>query len=127
MTCNFGFVDSVQAFLMLKLPHARHRKYVDKITEIIEVDRHVRSCSIAQELKIDHKTVLRHLSKVGFKKKLDGLKLNSDIYCHQLNCLKLVTDQKRPELASRRGVMFHQNNETPHTSVVTRQRLWELG
>ncbi|GFX62601.1 histone-lysine N-methyltransferase SETMAR [Trichonephila clavipes] len=31
---------------------------VDKITEIIEVDRHVSSCSIAQELKIDHKTVL---------------------------------------------------------------------
>ncbi|GFU26314.1 histone-lysine N-methyltransferase SETMAR [Trichonephila clavipes] len=44
---------------------------VDKITEIIEVDRHVSSRSIAQELKIDYKTVLSHLSKVGFKKKLD--------------------------------------------------------
>ncbi|GFU22990.1 histone-lysine N-methyltransferase SETMAR [Trichonephila clavipes] len=44
---------------------------VDKITEIIEVDRHVSSRSIAQELKIDLKTVLSHLSKVGFKKKLD--------------------------------------------------------
>ncbi|GFY00174.1 histone-lysine N-methyltransferase SETMAR [Trichonephila clavipes] len=44
---------------------------VDKITEIIEVDRHVTSCSIAQELKIDNKTVLNHLRKVGFKKKLD--------------------------------------------------------
>ncbi|GFU20947.1 histone-lysine N-methyltransferase SETMAR [Trichonephila clavipes] len=44
---------------------------VDKITEIIEVDRHVSSRSIAQELKIDHKTVLSHLRKVGFKKKLD--------------------------------------------------------
>ncbi|GFT23432.1 histone-lysine N-methyltransferase SETMAR [Trichonephila clavipes] len=43
---------------------------VDKITEIIEVDRHVSSRSIAQELKIDHKTVLNHLRKVGFKKKL---------------------------------------------------------
>ncbi|GFT05791.1 histone-lysine N-methyltransferase SETMAR [Trichonephila clavipes] len=43
---------------------------VDKITEIIEV-RHVSSRSIAQELKIDHKTVLSHLRKVGFKKKLD--------------------------------------------------------
>ncbi|GFU90167.1 histone-lysine N-methyltransferase SETMAR [Trichonephila clavipes] len=28
---------------------------VDKITEIIEVDRHVSSCSISQELKMDHK------------------------------------------------------------------------
>ncbi|GFX28466.1 histone-lysine N-methyltransferase SETMAR [Trichonephila clavipes] len=44
---------------------------VDKITEIIDVDRHVSSRSIAQELKIDHKTVLNHLCKAGFKKKLD--------------------------------------------------------
>ncbi|GFT81019.1 histone-lysine N-methyltransferase SETMAR [Trichonephila clavipes] len=29
---------------------------VDKITEIIEVDRHVSSRSIAQEIKIDHKS-----------------------------------------------------------------------
>ncbi|GFX91540.1 histone-lysine N-methyltransferase SETMAR [Trichonephila clavipes] len=43
---------------------------VDKITEIIEVDRSISSCSIAQELKIDHKIVLSHLRKVGFKKKL---------------------------------------------------------
>ncbi|GFW56715.1 histone-lysine N-methyltransferase SETMAR [Trichonephila clavipes] len=43
---------------------------VDKITEIIEDDRHVSSRSIALELKIDHKTVLSHLRKVGFKKKL---------------------------------------------------------
>ncbi|GFV09060.1 histone-lysine N-methyltransferase SETMAR [Trichonephila clavipes] len=46
-------------------------KNVDKITEIIEVDRHVSSRSIAQELKIDHETVLSHLSNVGFKKKPD--------------------------------------------------------
>ncbi|GFU86670.1 histone-lysine N-methyltransferase SETMAR [Trichonephila clavipes] len=30
---------------------------VDKITEITEVNRHVSSCSITQELKIDYKTV----------------------------------------------------------------------
>ncbi|GFX61470.1 histone-lysine N-methyltransferase SETMAR [Trichonephila clavipes] len=43
---------------------------IDKITEIIEVDRHVSSPNFDQELKIDHKTVLSHLRKVGFKKKL---------------------------------------------------------
>ncbi|GFV05129.1 histone-lysine N-methyltransferase SETMAR [Trichonephila clavipes] len=43
---------------------------VSKITEIIEIDRYVSRRSIAQELKIDHKTVLSHLRKVGFKKKL---------------------------------------------------------
>ncbi|GFV68172.1 hypothetical protein TNCV_1874541 [Trichonephila clavipes] len=46
-------------------------KNVDKITEIIQFARHVSSRSITQELKIDHKTVLSHLSKVGSKKKLD--------------------------------------------------------
>ncbi|GFU54563.1 protein GVQW3 [Trichonephila clavipes] len=43
---------------------------VDKITEIIEVDRLVRSRSIAQGLRIDLKIVLSHLRKVEFKKKL---------------------------------------------------------
>ncbi|GFV48013.1 histone-lysine N-methyltransferase SETMAR [Trichonephila clavipes] len=43
---------------------------VDKIIEIIEVDRHVRSPSITQGQKIDHKKVLSYLRKVGFKKKL---------------------------------------------------------
>ncbi|GFV81773.1 hypothetical protein TNCV_1056621 [Trichonephila clavipes] len=41
---------------------------VDKIREIIEVAGHDSSRSIAQELKIDHKTALTHLSKVGLKK-----------------------------------------------------------
>ncbi|GFW20430.1 histone-lysine N-methyltransferase SETMAR [Trichonephila clavipes] len=44
---------------------------IDKITEIIEVDRHVSSRSITQKIQIDHKTVLNHLRKFGFKKKLD--------------------------------------------------------
>ncbi|GFX27553.1 histone-lysine N-methyltransferase SETMAR [Trichonephila clavipes] len=163
---------------------------VDKITEIIEVDRHVSSRSIAQEVKINHKTALTHLNNVGFKKKLDvwvphqltpknmmdrisicealtkrneidpflkqmmtgdekwdthktilceidrgqsALKqlkrqtLNSDLYCEQLDHLKLATDQKRPELVNRRGAVFHQDNVRPQTSVVTRQKLWELG
>ncbi|GFT60296.1 transposable element Tc3 transposase [Trichonephila clavipes] len=43
---------------------------VHKITEIIEIGWHVSSRSISQELKIDNKTVLSHLRKVGFKKKL---------------------------------------------------------
>ncbi|GFT10405.1 histone-lysine N-methyltransferase SETMAR [Trichonephila clavipes] len=55
-----------------------------------------------------------------------GQTLRSDIYCQQLNRLKLVTDQKRPELANRRGVVLHQDNVRPHTSVVTLQKLWEL-
>ncbi|GFV49136.1 histone-lysine N-methyltransferase SETMAR [Trichonephila clavipes] len=44
---------------------------VDKTTEIIEVDQHISSLGIAQELKIGHRTVSNHLHKAGFKKKLD--------------------------------------------------------
>ncbi|GFW28824.1 histone-lysine N-methyltransferase SETMAR [Trichonephila clavipes] len=46
-------------------------KNVDEITKTIEVGRYVSSRSIVQELKINHKTVLNHLRKVGLKKKLD--------------------------------------------------------
>ncbi|GFU71427.1 putative DD34D transposase [Trichonephila clavipes] len=55
-----------------------------------------------------------------------GQTLNSDIYCQQLDCLRRVTDQKRPEFANRRGVVFHQESPRPHTPVVTRQKLWKL-
>ncbi|GFU30261.1 mariner Mos1 transposase [Trichonephila clavipes] len=109
------------------------RPVVDIITEIIEVDRHVSSRSLAQELKIDHKTVLSHLRKVAFKKEPHvwellphGQTLNSDIYCQQLDRLKLAIDQKLPELSNRRGVVFHQDNLSTYTSVVTHQNLWGL-
>ncbi|GFX56114.1 transposase [Trichonephila clavipes] len=55
-----------------------------------------------------------------------GQTLNSDIYCKQLDRLKVVTDLKRPELVNKRVVVFHQDNARPHTSVVTRQKLWKL-
>ncbi|GFY01719.1 histone-lysine N-methyltransferase SETMAR [Trichonephila clavipes] len=44
---------------------------VDKIVEIIDAEWHVSDRSIARELKVDHKTLLNHLRKVGFIKKLD--------------------------------------------------------
>ncbi|GFX03751.1 histone-lysine N-methyltransferase SETMAR [Trichonephila clavipes] len=52
--------------------------------------------------------------------------LNLDPYCKQLDRLKLAIDQKWPELANRRGVVFHQDNTRLPTSVETRQKLWEL-
>ncbi|GFU52258.1 putative DD34D transposase [Trichonephila clavipes] len=63
----------------------------------------------------------------GFVDSVQGQTLNSGIYCQQLDRLKLVTDQKRPALANRRGVVFHQDNVRPHMSVVIRQKLWKLG
>ena len=35
--------------------------------------------------------------------------------------------EKRPELANRKVVIFHQDNARPHTSLVTRKKLLELG
>ena len=35
--------------------------------------------------------------------------------------------EKRPELANRKGVIFHQDNAIPHTSLVTRKKLLKLG
>ncbi|GFT58819.1 histone-lysine N-methyltransferase SETMAR [Trichonephila clavipes] len=53
--------------------------------------------------------------------------LNPDIYCHQLDRLKLAINQKWPELANTRGIVFHQDNDRPHMPAVTHQKLRELG
>ncbi|GBP06862.1 Histone-lysine N-methyltransferase SETMAR [Eumeta japonica] len=39
----------------------------------VEQDRHINSYDIAEELRIDHKTVWIHLKKAGHTKKLDAL------------------------------------------------------
>lgn len=56
-----------------------------------------------------------------------GLTLNSELYCKQLVNLKTALEQKRPELINRKGVVFHHDNARPHTSLMTRQKLTELG
>ena len=38
---------------------------------VLERDRHSSSRSFDQELAMSHKTVINHLKKIGFKKKLD--------------------------------------------------------
>lgn len=53
--------------------------------------------------------------------------INSEKYCLQLDQLKAAIQEKRPELANRKGVVFHQDNARPHVSLSTRQKLLELG
>ena len=43
----------------------------DEILEKVQQDSHISSVDIVMELDIDHKTVLNHLRKAGYKKKLD--------------------------------------------------------
>ncbi|GFU15338.1 histone-lysine N-methyltransferase SETMAR [Trichonephila clavipes] len=44
---------------------------IEKTTEIIQVERHVSRRSIVHGVKIDYRTVLNSLCKVGFKKMID--------------------------------------------------------
>ena len=52
--------------------------------------------------------------------------INSVIYIEQLTKLNNAVEEKRPELTNRK-VVFHHDNARPHTSLVTRQKLLELG
>ena len=53
--------------------------------------------------------------------------INSNVYCRQLMKLDKEIKEKWPELATRKGVIFHQYNARQHTSLVTRKQLLELG
>ena len=66
-------------------------------------------------------------SIVYFELLLRNQTINSDVYCRQLMKLDKEMKDKRPELATRKGVIFHQHNLRPHTSLVTRKKLLELG
>ncbi|GFU59394.1 mariner Mos1 transposase [Trichonephila clavipes] len=82
----------------------------------------------------------RYSSKEGFVISLVGLQsivyfkllppnrtINSDVYIEQLTKLNNAVEEKRPELTNQKDVVFHYDNARPHTSLVTRQKLLELG
>ncbi|GFW07637.1 histone-lysine N-methyltransferase SETMAR [Trichonephila clavipes] len=52
--------------------------------------------------------------------------INLEVYCHQLDKPNDALQQKRSELINRKGVVFHQDNVRPHTSLVTCQKLLQL-
>ena len=53
--------------------------------------------------------------------------INSNGYCRQLMKLDKEIKEKRQELATRKGAIFLQDNARPHTSLVTRKKLLDLG
>ncbi|KAG6798339.1 Ammar1 transposase [Apis mellifera caucasica] len=53
--------------------------------------------------------------------------INSVVYIEQLTKLNNAVEEKRLELTNRKGVVFHHDNARPHISLVTRQKLLELG
>ena len=57
----------------------------------------------------------------------ENQRFNSNKYCSQLDQLKSALDEKRPELLKRKCIIFHQDNTRPHVSLMTRQKLLQLG
>ena len=53
--------------------------------------------------------------------------IKSNKHCSQLDQLKAALDKKRPELIHRKRIIFHQDNARPHVSLMTRQKLLQLG
>lgn len=53
--------------------------------------------------------------------------INSEVYCRQLNSLNEAIVKKRPDLVNRKGVVLHHDNARPHISLMTRQKILELG
>ena len=53
--------------------------------------------------------------------------INSNKYCSQLGQVKVALDKKRPELVNRKRIIFHEDNARPHVSLMTRQKLLQLG
>ena len=53
--------------------------------------------------------------------------INSVVYIEQLTKLNNAVEEKRPELTNRKGIAFHHDDARPHTSLVNRQKLLELG
>ena len=53
--------------------------------------------------------------------------INSVVYIEQLTKLNDAVEEKQPELTNRKGIVFHHDDARPHASLVTRQKLLELG
>uniref|UniRef100_A0A8C6B8K2 Histone-lysine N-methyltransferase SETMAR n=1 Tax=Monodon monoceros TaxID=40151 RepID=A0A8C6B8K2_MONMO len=58
---------------------------------------------------------------------LENKMINSNKYCSQLDQLKAALDEKRPELVNRKRILFHQDSARLRVSLLTRQKLLQLG
>ena len=58
---------------------------------------------------------------------LENEMINSNRYCSQSDQLKAALNEKHPELVKRKCLIFHQDNARPHVSLMTWQKLLQLG
>ncbi|GFY08396.1 histone-lysine N-methyltransferase SETMAR [Trichonephila clavipes] len=127
----------------------------DAIKALVDANRRITTRQIGLRLNLSNSTVYDHLKGLGLSSKSsmygfpmfsqreicvaaltsairfsnllpDNATINSEVYCHQLDKLNEALQQKRSELINRKGVVFHQDNARPPTSLVTRQKLLQL-
>ncbi|GFY32719.1 mariner Mos1 transposase [Trichonephila clavipes] len=104
----------------------------DAIKALVDANRRITTGEIGLRLNLSNSTVYDHLKGLGLSSKLDvwllpdNTTINSEVYCHQLDKLNDALQQKSSELINRKGIVFHQDNARPHTSLVTRQKLLQL-
>ena len=53
--------------------------------------------------------------------------INSNNYCSKLDPLKAILNEKHSELVNRKLIIFRQDKTRPHVSLMTRQKLLQLG
>ena len=53
--------------------------------------------------------------------------INSEVYCQQLDKWNTAIKENGTELNNDKGVIFPQDNDRAHTSLVSRQKLRKLG
>ncbi|GFS51748.1 histone-lysine N-methyltransferase SETMAR [Trichonephila clavipes] len=102
---------------------------------MLENNPHLTNREIAEEFGIHHTTVGDHIKSLGWNRKglvyyellKQGRTINADLYCNQPDKLNAAIKEKRPALASRKGIVFHHDNARPHTAMVTQQKLNLLG
>ena len=80
-----------------------------------------RWCCVCVYLPWDWKGVLY------YELLLENETINSNKCCSQLDQLKAALDKKCPELVNRKRIIFHRDTTRPHVSLMTRQKLLQLG
>ena len=98
----------------------------DEILDNIEQDQHISSYNIAYELNIHHQTVLNHLQKAGFKKKLDVWMPHELSVKNQMNQLNICnTLLKRNEIEPLLKPIITGDEKWIKYENIVRKRSWK--
>ncbi|KOC60026.1 Histone-lysine N-methyltransferase SETMAR [Habropoda laboriosa] len=86
----------------------------DAIKALVDANRRITTREIGERLNLSNSTVYGHLKGMGLTSKLD------------VWVPHVLTERNLCRRVDAKGVVFHQDNARPHTSLVTRQKLLQL-